>query len=473
MDPLINTLINSLTPVAADGKTPNQHVAPWTYTVNPHTHRASVGGVDLLGLASTYGTPLYALDGAGIQAMAAAYQDTLTQHYPGEFKVLYASKANLCKGLAQRMHQLGLGLDVVSGGEIYTALQGKVPAENLFFNGNNKSAEELSMALLNHVGRITVDNLTELDLLAKTARSLGKKVRILMRITPGIDCHTHDYIRTGQVDSKFGLNLSDIEPAVSKITGEYADCITLTGLHAHIGSQIFELQPYLDLADTLLNWYCTLRDKFEGLILPDLNIGGGLGIAYTVKDDPLNVSTVLQHVCQHITAACQQRAYPLPRLLLEPGRSMVATSGITLYTLGSVKHVPEVRTYLAVDGGMGDNIRPSLYGATYTAQVLNHLDKEMDSKATDNATPPKADTMPVRIAGKYCESGDILINELHVPTVTQAGDTLVVFGTGAYNYSMSSTYNRVPRPAMVWLQDGQVIPLVRRETYKDLVSLDC
>jgi diaminopimelate decarboxylase len=436
-------------------QTPNMRVEPWTYQVKDG--QPWVGGMPLLALAQQHGTPLYVLDGAGISTMAQAYQKAIKAHYAGEALVLYACKANMTTGLAHRMHQLGMGLDVVSGGEVYTAHKAGVPMDKLFFNGNNKSVDELTLALTLGVGHITVDNLTELDLLAQTAQQLGTRAKILMRITPGIDCHTHDYIRTGQVDSKFGFNLSDLDAALTAITGPYCQAIELCGLHAHIGSQIFERQPYLDLVDVLLTHYQHVRHTY-GLTLPLLNIGGGLGIAYTPQDDPLNVSDVLTAVCQHLTQACQQTDYPLPRLLLEPGRSMVATSGITLYRIGSQKVVPGATTYLAVDGGMGDNIRPSLYGARYTALVANRLTEPADTRVT--------------IAGKYCESGDVLIRDLKIPASTTRDDVLLVFGTGAYNYSMASTYNRVPRPAMVWVEDGQATTLVRRETYDDLLALD-
>ena len=436
-------------------QTPNMRVEPWSYQITEG--QPWVGGINLLTLAEQHGTPLYVLDGAGIKTMAQAYQQAIQANYSGEALVLFACKANMTTGLAQRMHQMGLGLDVVSGGEVYTAHKAGVPMEKLFFNGNNKSLDELTLALTLGVGHITVDNLTELDLLAETALKLGKRAKILMRITPGIDCHTHDYIRTGQVDSKFGFNLSDLDAALTAITGPYAQAIQLCGLHAHIGSQIFERQPYLDLVDVLLGQYQHIRQTY-GLILPQLNIGGGLGIAYTLQDDPLNVGEVLTAVCQHLTRACQQADYPLPRLLLEPGRSMVATSGVTLYRIGSRKIVPDATTYLAIDGGMGDNIRPSLYGARYTAVVANRLNEPADT--------------PVTIAGKYCESGDVLIRDLMVPASTTRDDVLLVFGTGAYNYSMASTYNRVPRPAMVWVEAGQATTLVRRETYDDLLALD-
>jgi diaminopimelate decarboxylase len=435
--------------------TPNMQVEPWTYQVQ--SGQPFLGGVNLLDIATQHGTPLYVLDGAGIRTMALAYQQAIQAHYPGNALVLFACKANMCMGLAQRMHAMGLGLDVVSGGEVATAYKAGVPMDTLFFNGNNKSVDELTLALNTGVGRITVDNLTELDLLAETATKLGKKARILMRITPGIDCHTHDYIRTGQVDSKFGFNLSDLDTALTAITGPYAHAIELTGLHAHIGSQIFEQQPYLDLVDVLLAQYQHIQRTY-GLTLTDLNIGGGLGIAYTKADDPLNVGDVLTHVCQHLTKAFNQAGYPLPRLLLEPGRSMIATSGVTLYTIGSQKVVLDATTYLAVDGGMGDNIRPSLYGANYTAVVASRLNEPQNKVVT--------------IAGKYCESGDVLIKNLSVPAATTRGDVLMVFGTGAYNYSMASTYNRVPRPAMVWVENGETNTLVRRETYDDLMALD-
>lgn len=436
--------------------TANQSVTPLTYTINAQGH-SCVGGVDLVELAAAYGTPLYALDAATFRAMASAYQDTLQAHYPREALTLYAGKANLTMGLCKLADNQGLGLDVVSGGELYTAIQAGFPAEKIVFNGNNKSADEIEWALHYKVGRITVDNADELALIHETATRKGVRAEILLRISPGIECHTHDYIKTGQIDSKFGFPLSDLSSVLDALTTRYRQTMTLKGLHAHIGSQIFEIRPYEDLVETMLNIYYNIRSAYDGLILPDLNLGGGLGVAYQGKDDPLDIAEAVGRICRKLTAYAETLDYPLPRLLLEPGRSLVATAGITLYTVGSRKTVPGIRKYVAVDGGMGDNIRPALYQAPYSATLANKASLPVDETVT--------------IAGKYCESGDILIQALEIPS-PEPGDLLVVFGTGAYNYAMASTYNRVPRPAMALLDNGVAHLLVRRETYDHVSALD-
>ncbi|MBY0404856.1 MAG: diaminopimelate decarboxylase, partial [Cyanobacteria bacterium] len=327
----------------------------------------------------------------------------------------------------------------------------------IFFNGNNKSEAEIALALTHGVGRITVDNFYELELIHKVAQARQIQANILLRITPGIECHTHDYIKTGQNDSKFGFDLSTLSEAVELITTKYKNTLCLKGLHAHIGSQIFEIKPYEDLIEILLNIYYNIRETYEGLVLEDLNIGGGMGIAYTQKDDPPNIESALETIIDKLNTYAEKLNYPLPRLMLEPGRSMVATAGVTLYTLGSVKEVPGVRKYVAIDGGMGDNIRPSLYQAEYTGLVAN--------KANQTRTET------VTIAGKYCESGDLLIKDFLTPPI-EAGDLLMVFSTGAYNYSMASNYNRIPRPAMVLVENGKAHLLVKRETYEDLLRED-
>ncbi len=435
---------------------PNTQSTPLTYEVG-RDGRPRIAGVDLLELAREHGTPLYVMDEATIRTAAQTYRDTLKEVYPGESLPLYACKANMNLGLCKLMDQEQMGLDVVSGGELYTAIQAKFPMERIFFNGNNKTIEEIELAVHHRVGRITVDNFYELELIHQVASQKKCKVPVLLRITPGIECHTHDYIKTGHSDSKFGFDMADLAPAVDRIVGPYQETIELKGLHAHVGSQIFEIQPYIDLAEILLNIFYNIREAYSGLTLTDLNLGGGLGIQYTNDDDPPYIPKVLERISEKVQQYTEQLGYPLPRLLVEPGRSMVATAGVTLYTLGSRKVVPKVRTYLAVDGGMGDNIRPALYQAEYSAVVASKLEYPAEEMVT--------------IAGKYCESGDVLIQNLAVPKVIP-GDILLVFGTGAYNYSMASNYNRLPRPGMVLLENGHVHQLVRRETYDTLIQQD-
>lgn len=435
---------------------PNTSLFPKTYVLNEENH-PTIGGLDVVELAVTYGTPLYVLDEETIRSMAYAYRSTLSAIYPGKSLVLFASKAHMNMGICRLMDEESLGLDVVSGGELFTALQAGFPMDRIFFNGNNKTIEEVELAVHQQVGRITVDNFYELELIHRVASRAGRMVDVLLRVTPGIECHTHDYIKTGQNDSKFGFDLSQLSEAVDLITKDYSKTIALKGLHAHIGSQIFETQPYEDLVRIMLNIYYNIREHYDGLILEDLNLGGGMGVAYSQGDDPPDVPAALQKVVDTLCAYAEQIEYPLPRLLLEPGRSMIATAGVTLYTVGSTKQVPEGKKYIAVDGGMGDNIRPALYQAEYSAVVANRMAEE--SRET------------VVIAGKYCESGDILLREFTGP-VLQPGDTLMVLGTGAYNYSMASNYNRMPRPAVVLVENETAHLLVRRETYEDLLQYD-
>jgi diaminopimelate decarboxylase len=435
---------------------PNTSMKPVTYSLDDNS-QPLVGGVNLVELAQTHGTPLFVLDEATIRASAKAYKETLAQAYPGVSLPLYACKANMSMGLVKLMEQEGMGLDVVSGGELYTAIQAGFPLEQVLFNGNNKTAQELELAIHHGVGRISVDNFQDLEFIHKIAASKAKKVDVLLRITPGIECHTHDYIKTGHIDSKFGFDLSQLPVAIDLIQERFRETIALKGLHAHIGSQIFETRPYEDLIEIMMNIYYNIREQYDGLVLEDIDLGGGLGVTYMGQDDPPAVPAAVQGIAEKLHAYARRLNYPLPRLLMEPGRSMVATAGMTLYTIGSMKDVPGLCKYVAVDGGMGDNIRPALYQAQYSAVVANKI----------NA--PVAET--VTIVGKYCESGDILIKGLPVPHV-ENGDILAVFGTGAYNYSMASNYNRFPRPAVVLVGSGKAHVLVQRETYDTIIQQD-
>lgn len=439
-------------------RTPNQSVRPVTFSLTPDNTTAVIGGVSAAQLAQQFGTPLYVLDETTLRHMIGAYQ-TAFSSYPAEVNILYASKANLSLGLCALLAQENVGLDAVSGGELYTAWKSGFPMDRVLFNGNNKSVDELRMALEWGVGKISVDNLQELEHLYALGKEMGKTVSILLRVTPGIECHTHDYIKTGHLDSKFGFDLSQLPDLLTKLTGPWREVIDLCGLHAHIGSQIFETRPYADLVDVMMTLFNDIRTQY-GVTLTHLNLGGGLGITYQDNvDDPPSVNTYAQTLIQTLIEKAQALAYPLPAIFLEPGRSLVATAGVTLYTVGTMKTIPELnKTYVAVDGGMGDNIRPALYGAVYSAMVANR------------ASDPTEKT--VTVAGKYCESGDILLQSFQAPANLSPGDLLMVFDTGAYNYAMSSNYNRVPRPATVLVKDGQAAVLVARETYEDLVGRD-
>ncbi|MEB3286331.1 MAG: diaminopimelate decarboxylase [Vampirovibrionales bacterium] len=442
--------------VAARRQSPNQIRTPITYDVGAD-HRPKIGGLDVLDLARTYGTPLYIMDAATIRSIAGAYRETIAQEYGGEFLILYASKANLSMGLCKLMEQEGLGLDVVSGGELYTAIQAGFPVENILFNGNNKTSEELEMVIHYNVGRISVDNFYELELINEIASKKKRKVSILLRITPGIECHTHDYIKTGQTDTKFGFDLSQLSRAIDTVVTQYGETIDLKGLHAHIGSQIFEIQPYEDLVQIMLNICFNVRQAYDGLTFSELNLGGGLGIQYTKEDDPPRIQNAVSRIINRVKFYAEQIRYPLPKLYIEPGRSMVATSGVTLYSVGSMKVIPRVKKFVAINGGMGDNIRPSLYQAKYSAVLANKLNMPPDETVT--------------VVGKYCESGDVLIPQIVLPKV-ESGDTLMVFGTGAYNYSMASNYNRIPRPPVVLVENGKAHLIVKRETYETVIQQD-
>ena len=325
----------------------------------------------------------------------------------------------------------------------------------VLFNGNNKSFDELTLALELGVGRISVDNFFELSLLNEIAKSHDKTVDILLRITPGIECHTHEYIQTGHLDSKFGFDLTQIDEAVDLILNDYTN-LKLHGLHAHIGSQIFETSIYGDEIEILVKEIARLDEKFN-LKLDEINIGGGLGVKYTESDCPPSTFTIAEIVIKRLYECIEKYKIDAPALFIEPGRSIISTAGVTLYTLGSSKQVPKGKKYVAVDGGMADNARPSMYQAEYFAQIANKPDYELANTVT--------------IAGRFCESGDILIKEIKLPEIEE-GDILCVYNTGAYNYSMSSNYNRVQKPAMVLVNDGHDDIIIKRESLKDLIEHD-
>lgn len=414
-----------------------------------------IGGCDTTDLAAQFGTPLYIMDEAKLRENCRAYRSSLEKHCSNGLAI-YASKAFLCTAMARLIDQEGLGLDVVSGGEIYTALQAGFPMDRVFFHGNNKSAEEISLAVESGVGRLVADSRYDLALIDQVAARCRQKVRVLLRVTPGIEAHTHEYIRTGQIDSKFGEGLPNgrAKEVLSRLS-DYPN-LEFMGLHCHIGSQIFETDPFGDAARLLMQFARQLKQDYD-LDLKELNLGGGLGVRYLPEDDPPNINDTVGGLAMAVKAAAVQCEMPEPRLILEPGRSIAGEAGTTLYTIGSIKEIPGLRTYLAVDGGMGDNPRPALYGARYQAVVANKF------------SHPRAIT--VTVAGKNCESGDLLIKDLELPE-SEPGDLLAVFTTGAYNYSMSSNYNRLPRPATVFVQDGAADLVIARETYADLVRND-
>ncbi|MDZ8054677.1 MAG: diaminopimelate decarboxylase [Aulosira sp. ZfuVER01] len=436
---------------------PNQELLPLTARVNSHGC-LEIGGCDIATLVQQFGSPLYILDEETLRLACQQYRDTFKQYYQGESQVLYASKAWNCLAISAIIASEGLGIDVVSGGELYTALTAGVSPEKIYLHGNNKSRQELTLAIESGA-TIVVDNWYELNTLVDIAQEQADNsslvpIRVMLRLTPGIECHTHEYIRTGHLDSKFGFDPNDLDEVFTFVSKQSAlDCV---GLHAHIGSQIFERQPHQDLAAVMVQW---LQDAAKyGLNVTELNVGGGLGIRYVESDDPPSIEEWVKAICEVVQTACKAANLPLPKLLCEPGRSLIATACVTAYTIGSSKVVPEIRTYIAVDGGMSDNPRPITYQSVYRAVVANKI-----------AVPL---TETVTIAGKHCESGDILIKNALLPK-TEPGDILVVMGTGAYNYSMASNYNRLPRPAAVVVANGEANLILQRETYQDLIRQDC
>ncbi|MBG1259044.1 diaminopimelate decarboxylase [Nostoc commune] len=429
---------------------PNQELLPLTARVHNHDS-LEIGGCDVTTLVEQFGSPLYILDEETLRSACQQYRDAFKQYYKGESQVLYASKAWNCLAVCAIAASEGLGIDVVSGGELYTALQAGVSPNKIYLHGNNKSREELILAIESGV-TVVADNWYELHTLVEIAQP-GQAIRIMLRLTPGIECHTHEYIRTGHLDSKFGFDPNDLDEVFTFVSKQPTlDCV---GVHAHIGSQIFERQPHQDLAAVMVQW---LRDAGKyGLNITELNVGGGLGIKYTESDDPPSIEEWVKAICEVIQEACAAENLPLPKLLSEPGRSLIATACVTAYTIGSSKVIPEIRTYVAIDGGMSDNPRPITYQSVYRTVVANKMSSPL--------------TQTVTIAGKHCESGDILIKNALLPK-TEPGDILVVMGTGAYNYSMASNYNRLPRPAGVVVANGEANLILQRETYQDLIRQD-
>lgn len=430
----------------------NQLQKPVTTTFN-NAGNLEIGGCDLVYLAEKYGTPLYILDEQTIRSICKDYKKAF-EKYP-KTHMMYASKALCTEAVAKILDSEGFGFDTVSAGEIYTVYKAGVDMSHVLFNGNNKTYDELELAVELGVGRISVDNFFELALLNEVAKSKNKTVDILLRITPGIECHTHEYIQTGHLDSKFGFDLTQIDEAVDLILNEYKN-IKLHGLHAHIGSQIFETSIYSDEIEILVREVSRLDEKY-GLKLEEINIGGGLGVKYTESDVPPSTYDIGEIIVNKLHEVIEKYKIEPPTVFLEPGRSIISTSGVTLYTIGSSKQVPKGKKYIAVDGGMADNPRPSMYQAEYFAQIANKKES--------------ADLEKVTVAGRFCESGDILIKEIELPEPVE-GDILCVYNTGAYNYSMASNYNRVQKPAMILVNDSQSDIIVNRETLDDLISHD-
>ncbi len=424
-------------------------------SVNEKNH-LTLGGCDAVELAKEYGTPLYVLDENVMRESCRFFVDSVNKYYDGNGLILYASKALSTMAVYKIAKEEGMGVDVVSGGEMYTAYKAGFPMDKVYFHGSNKTPEEISMALDLGIGRIIVDSETELALVSSIAVEKGKTAKILFRIKPGIDAHTHDYVRTGQIDSKFGFALETGEAYNAVVAAANTANITLSGLHCHIASQVFDVSPFVEAAQVMMNFILKLKTE-RGIVINQLDLGGGFGVRYTENDDQVSYDDFMNPVSAVINEICSANGLQIPKILIEPGRSIVADAGITLYTVGNVKDIPQIRTYVSIDGGMGDNPRYILYGADYTIECANKADK------------PK--NMTVTVAGKCCESGD-LIQENTALQQVEPGDVLAVLNTGAYNYSMASNYNRIPRPAVVMVKDGQSRLIVRRETWQDVISFD-
>jgi diaminopimelate decarboxylase len=425
----------------------------WPRTVSRTEAGAlEIGGVSVLDLAAEHGTPAYLLDEDDLRArcrdFAAAFADA---------DVYYAGKSFLCKAVVKVIDEEGLFLDVCSGGELAVALAAGFPPERMGFHGNNKSVSELRRALDAGVGRIILDSFQEIDRLTALAREAGKRPAVLIRVTVGVEAHTHEFIATAHEDQKFGFSLAGGAAFEAAVRVLDEDVLDLRGLHSHIGSQIFDTSGFEVSARRVLQLQAQIRDA-RGVELVELDLGGGFGIAYTTQDDPSSAGDLAKRINKIVDAECAAERLRRPKLSIEPGRAVVGPAVLTLYEVGTVKNVDGIRTYVSVDGGMSDNIRTALYDASYSATVAGRASE----------APP----MLARVVGKHCESGDIVVKDEFLPADVQPGDLLAVPGTGAYCRSMASNYNHVPRPPVVAVRDGASRVIVRRETEEDLLALD-
>lgn len=424
-------------------------------TMSVRNNELSIGGVNCKELREKYQTPLYVFDEELVRNNCREYVKYFKVNERNN-RVAYAGKAFLPMYMCQLINEEGLYLDVVSGGELYTAYKAGFPMEKILFHGNNKTVEEVEMGVKLGVGRFVVDNYYELNLLERICEENNKTQEIYFRITPGIEAHTHDYIKTGQIDSKFGFTLSngDLYNALENIKN-YKN-IELVGIHAHIGSQIFDVQPYLDEVKIMMNLVKEIRHTY-GINIREVDLGGGVGVYYTESDKPRTIQEFCESIITRAEEVCSEIDLEIPTLIIEPGRSIVANGGSTIYTVGSIKDIKDVRTYVSVDGGMTDNIRPSLYQAGYECAIANKMEEGSQKQVT--------------IAGKCCESGDILITDADVMDI-ETGDILIMSSTGAYGYSMASNYNKITKPAVVSVRNGESKLICKRETYEDLLRLE-
>ena len=421
--------------------------------INDNNH-LTIGGLDAKELANEYGTPLIVYDEDTIRKNAAAFKNSISENYING-SVVYASKAFLCKEICRLMNELDIGLDVVSGGELYTALQTDFPSDRLFFHGSNKTQYELEFAMTSNVGTIVVDNMDELVLLNEIAKRHDKKQNIMFRIKPGVEAHTHEFVSTGRIDSKFGFALENKEARAAVEAAISMENLNLIGLHCHIGSQIFLTEPFKQAAETLLSFYKHCRDEYK-INFTHLNFGGGYGIKYTENDIPLPFENYMKAIAKTIKNYCSKNGLNEPFVIIEPGRAIVADAAITLYEAGTVKEIKNIRNYISVDGGLTDNPRYSLYGSQYT--VLNA--SRMNEPPSYNAT----------IAGKCCEADTLQENVTLVKP--KKGDIIAFCCTGAYVYSMASNYNKTPKPMVIMIKNGKSRVIINRESYEDMAKND-
>lgn len=416
----------------------------------------TIGGVDVPALAREYGTPLYIMDEDAIRSTCREYRKAMLRNYGKNFLVAFASKAFCTKYMYKLLAEENMGADVVSGGELYTALKAGFPMNRVYFHGNNKTDDEIKLALSSGVGRFVADNIEELSRLNEIAAAEGCVADISFRIKPGVEAHTHEFIKTGQIDSKFGVALINDEAFDFVKTALGLKNIRLAGVHCHIGSQIFDIDPFVHAADLMIDFISRVKSEL-GYEIAELNLGGGFGIRYTEKDDPKQIDEIVKSFTSAVLKKASENDIKPPFLVIEPGRSIVAPYGITVYTVGSVKHIKNIRTYVSIDGGMTDNPRYALYQSEYTAV----LPERINEPATETVT----------IAGRCCESGDLIGKDMKIPPV-KPNDLIAILSTGAYNYSMASNYNRIPRPPVVMVSGGKSRLIVRRESYEDLIRND-
>lgn len=425
-----------------------------TMKINELKH-LTIGGCDVLDLAREFGTPLYIIDEALVRSNCKTFKEGFASDAVNT-EVIYASKAFLNLAMCKIINEEGLSLDVVSGGELYTALKAGFPVGRIYMHGNNKTYEELKLAVNAGIGRIVVDNAQEMEMLESICSSMDKKIDVLLRVNPGIEAHTHAYIQTSKHDSKFGESI--YSKGIQGILNSVKDSryISLRGFHCHIGSQIFEEESFHSAAAEMMRFLADVYDKY-GFITEELNLGGGFGVYYSNGDKPFDISGCLKRMLDIIKVQAIWLKIKQPKVMIEPGRAIIANAGTTIYEVGGVKNTYSGKNYIFVDGGMTDNPRTALYDAVYDAVVANKAEGENQELYT--------------IAGKCCESGDILIREIELPIV-EKGDIMAILSTGAYNYSMASNYNRIPRPAVVFVKDGKARLAVKRESYEDIISND-